>query len=66
VAALVEMKRRLKIRREEVRNLVKWLMVDYWILAYVNLWFDSWCHLWSLYRGGAAFGFLYIMASAQY
>jgi hypothetical protein len=36
VAALVEMMRRLK-RREEVRNLVKWLIVDYWILAYVNL-----------------------------
>jgi hypothetical protein len=37
VAALVEMKRRLKIRREEVRNLVKWLIVVYWILAYVYL-----------------------------
>jgi hypothetical protein len=36
VAALVEMMRRLK-RREEVRNLVKWLIVVYWILAYVNL-----------------------------
>jgi hypothetical protein len=36
VAALVEMMRRLK-RREEVRNLVKWLIVVYWILAYVYL-----------------------------